>query len=81
MVLKAICVADARGIGLHMVSVFLSEMARPNAWKTSAKTATIRSDPRGDRDTMHVSSVYSTSHIAHHIQSSAVSGPTFDGCS
>ena len=42
MALKTIFVAGARGIGMHMVSVLLSEMVRPNAPKTSTKTAIIR---------------------------------------
>ena len=59
MALKTIFVAGARGIGLHMVSVLLSEMVRPNAPKTSTKIAIIRPSPRVDRDTMHASSAYS----------------------
>ena len=37
--------------------------------------------PRVDRDTMHASSAYSIPQIARRTHSSAVSGPTFDGCS
>ena len=66
---------------MHMVSVLLSEMVRPNAPKTSTKTAIIRPSPRVDRDTMHASSAYSIPQIARRTHSSAVSGPTFDGCS
>ena len=51
--LKTICVAGARGIGLHMIYVLLSEMVRPNAPKTSTKIVIIRSNPRSDHDTMH----------------------------
>ena len=36
--LKTICVAGARGIVVHVVSVLLSEMVRPNVSKTSTKT-------------------------------------------
>ena len=53
---KTICVAGACRIGVHMVSVFLSEMVRPNASKPSMKTAIIRSSSRSDCDTMHASS-------------------------
>ena len=63
---------------MHTVSVLLSEIVRPNAPKTSAKTAIIRPSPRGDRDTMHASSAYITPQIARRTHSSAVSGPTFD---
>ena len=80
MALKTIFVADARGMGMHMVSVLLSELVKPNVPKTS-KTAIIRLSPRGDRDTMHASSVYNIPQIARRTHSSAVSGPTFDGCS
>ena len=66
---------------MHMVSVLLSEMVRPNAPKTSTKTAIIRPSPRVDRDTMHASSAYSIPQIARCTHSSAVSGPTSDGCS
>ena len=79
--LKTIFVAGARGIGMHMVPVLLSEMVRPNMPKTSTKTAIIRPSPRGDRDTMHASSAYSIPQIARRTHSSAVPGPTFDGCS
>ena len=65
---------------MHMVSVLLSEMVRPNVLKTSTKTAIIRPSPRGVRDTMHASSAYSIPQIARRTHSSAVSGPTFDGC-
>ena len=51
MVLESIWVAGARGIGMHMVSVLLSEMVRPNTPKTSTKTAIIRFNPRGDINT------------------------------
>ena len=78
---KTIFVAGPRGIGMHMVSVLLSEMVRPNVPKTSTKTAIIRPSPRGDRDTMHASSAYSIPQIARRTHSSAISGPTFDGCS
>ena len=61
--LKTIFVAGARGIGMRMVSVLLSEMVRPNVPKTST------------------SSAYSISQIARRTYSSAVLGPTFDGCS
>ena len=57
-----------------MISVLLSEMARPNAPKTSTKTAIIRPSPRVDRDTMHASSAYSIPQIARRTHSSAVSG-------
>ena len=80
MALKTVFVAGARGIGMHVVSVLLSEMVRPNVPKTLTKTAIIRPSPRGDRDTMHASSAYSTPQIARRTHSSAVSGPTFDGC-
>ena len=53
----------ARGIGMHMVSVVLSEMVRPNAPKTSTKTAIIRPSPRVDRDTMHASSAYKPRYV------------------
>ena len=66
---------------MHMVSVLLSEMVRPNAPKTSTKTAIIRPSPRVDCDTMHASSAYSIPQIARRTHSSAVSGPTFDGYS
>ena len=78
---KTACVAGARGIGMQIVSVLLSEMVRPNAPKSSTNTATIRSNPRSDRDTMHASSAYSILHIARRAHSSAVSGPTsMDDC-
>ena len=38
---KTILVAGARGTGMHMVSVLLSEVVRPNVPKTSTKTAII----------------------------------------
>ena len=57
-------VAGARGIGMHMVSVLLSKMVRPNVPKTSMKNVIIRPSPRGDRDTMHASSAYSIPQIA-----------------
>ena len=79
--LETTFVAGARGIGMHMVSVLLPEMVKPNVPKASTKTATIRPSPRGDRDTMHASSAYSIPQIARRTHSSAVSGPTFDGCS
>ena len=66
---------------MHMVSVLLSEMIKPNVPKTSTKTAIIRPSPRGDRDTMHASSAYNIPQIARRTDSSAVSGPTFDDCS
>ena len=65
MALKTIFVVGARGIGMHMVSVLLSEMVKPNVPKTSTKTAIIRPSPRGDRDTMQASSAYSIPQIAH----------------
>ena len=63
----------ARGISMHAVFFLLSEMVRPNAWKTLTKTAIIRSGPRGDGDTMHTSSAYSIPPIAPRTHSSAVS--------
>ena len=66
---------------MHVVSVLLSEMVRPNVPKTSTKTAIIRPSLRGDRDTMHASSAYNIPQIARRTHSSAVSGATFDGCS
>ena len=36
--LETICVAGESGIGVHMVSVLLSKMVRPNAPKISTKT-------------------------------------------
>ena len=81
MALKAVFVAGARGIGMHMIYALLSEMVRPNGPKTSTKTATIRPSPRGDRDTMHASSAYNIPKIARRTCFSAVSGPIFDGCS
>ena len=45
VVLKSICVAGARGLGMYMVAVMVSEMARPNALKTSTKTAIIPPAP------------------------------------
>ena len=66
---------------MHVVSVLHSEMAKPNMPKTSTKTAIIRISPRGDHDTMHASSAYNVPQIARRTPSSAVSGPTFDGCS
>ena len=51
--LKTICVAGARRIGVHMVSVLLPEMVRPNASKTLTKIAIIGSSRCGDRDAMH----------------------------
>ena len=56
-------------------------MVKRNVPKTSTKTAIIRPSPRGDRDTMHASSAYSTPQIARRTHFSDVSGPTFDGCS
>ena len=79
--LKTIFVAGARGIGMHMVSILLSDMVRPNVSKTSTKTAIIHPSPRGNRDTMHASSAYSILQIARRTHSSAVSRPAFDGCS
>ena len=81
MALKTIFVAGARGIGMHMVSVLLSDMARPNVPKTSTKTVIIRPSPRSDHYTMHASSAYSIPQIARRTHFSTVSGPTFDGCS
>ena len=49
-------------------------MVRPYALKTSMKTAIIRSNPRGDHDMMHASSVYNIPQIVGHAHSSAVSG-------
>ena len=77
----SICVAGASGLGMHMISILLSYMVRPNARKTSMKAAIIRSSPRGDRGTIHASSADSTPQIARRAHSSAVSGPTFDDCS
>ena len=57
VVLKAICVAGACEIGIYMVYVLPSERVRPNVSKTSAKAAIIRSNPRGDRDTIQASLV------------------------
>ena len=79
MAWKTICVTGARGIGMHIVSVLPSEIARPTTLKTSTKTAITCSSPRGDRDAMHTLSAYSIPQAAQH--SSAVSGPTFDDCS
>ena len=79
--LKTTFVTGARRIGMHMFSVLLSEMVRPNVPKTSTKTAIIRPSPRGDRDAMHASSAYSIPQIARRTHSSAVSGPPFDGYS
>ena len=79
MALKTIFVAGVRGIGMHMVSVLLSEMVKPNVSKTLTKTAIIRPNPRGDRDTVHASSAYSIPQIARRTHSSAVSLPNFDG--
>ena len=81
MALKTIYVVGVRGIDMHMVSVLLSEMVKPNVLKTSTKTAIIHPSPRGDRDIMHASSAHSIPQIARRIHSSAVLGPTFDGCS
>ena len=78
--LKTIYVAGAHGLDMHMVSMLLSEMVRPNVTKTSTKTAIIRPSPRGDRDTMHASSADSIPQIAQRTHSRTVSGPTFDGC-
>ena len=74
--LKTIYVAGASRIGMHAVSVLLSEMVRPNVPKSTTKTAIIRSSPRGDRDTMHASSAYSILQIARRSHSSVVSGWT-----
>ena len=70
---------DARGTGMHVFFIFLSEMVRPYALKTSAKTAIIRSNPCSNRGTMHALSAYSTSRIARRAHSRAVSGPTLNG--
>ena len=40
---------------MHVISVLLSEMVRSNAQRISTKTAIIRYNPRGDRDTTHAS--------------------------
>ena len=45
---------------VHVVSVLLSEMVRPNAPKTLTETTIIRFNPRGDCGTMHASSAYSS---------------------
>ena len=76
MALKVIFVVGARGIGMHMVSVLISEMVRPDAPKTSTKTTIIRSNPRGNRGTMHAPSAYNVSPKARHAHCSAVLGPT-----
>ena len=81
MALKTIFVADAQGIGMHMVSILLFEMIPPNVPKTSTKTNIIRPSPRGNHDTMHASSAYSIHQIVRRTHSIAVLGPTFDGCS
>ena len=53
--LKTIYVAGASRIGMHTVSVLLSEMVKPTVRKSTTKTAIMRFSPRGDRDTMHAS--------------------------
>ena len=64
MALKTIFAAGARGIGMRMVPVLLSEMVKPNVPKTSTKTAIIRPSPHGDRDMVHASSAYNIPQIA-----------------
>ena len=70
-----------REIGMHgspSCSLGWSGQMRP---RLATKTAIIRSNPRGDRDTMLASSAYNTPQIARHTHSSAVPGPAWDGCS
>ena len=58
---------------MHMVSILLSKMDRPNVPMTSTKTALIHSNLCGDHDTMHASSAYSTPQIARRAHSGVVS--------
>ena len=75
------CVARCtRNRHTYFLRLALSKMVRSNAPKPSTKTAIIRSNLRGDRDTMHAST-YNAPRIARHTHSSTISGPTFDGCS
>ncbi|CAM9766443.1 unnamed protein product, partial [Ascophyllum nodosum] len=59
-----------------MVSVFLSETVRSKALKISTRCVIISSKSCDDRDTIHKSSVYRTSHTPRRIYSSTISGPT-----
>ena len=49
--------------------------------KTSTKIATIRPSSRGNRSPIHASTLYSIPPTKRRTYSSAVSGPTFKGCS
>ena len=78
------CVAGGvvHGIVVHMISVLLTEMVRPNSPKTSTKTTIYHFNPHSDRDAVQASPVYSIlPQIARRAYSSVITGPAFDGCS
>ena len=56
-------------------------ITKANVPKTSTKIATIHPSPGGDRSPTHASTLYSIPPIGRRTHSSAVSGPTFKGCS
>ena len=76
------CVTGVRGIVVHMISILLTEMVRPNSPKTSTKTTIYHFNPHSDRDAVQASSAYSIlPQIARRAHSSVITGPAFDGCS
>ena len=66
---------------LYTISVFFSDTVRAKARQTSTMTSITLASPRGDRERMQASSVYSIPYTLRRTQSTARSGPIDVGSS